>query len=76
MGESVMGESVIFKGHKQKVKDVRASSVEDTGIIQRLKSVSLNLPFNLFDMDPLQSIKITSLTYPFTINFEKPRSHE
>ncbi len=71
-----MGESGIFKGHKHKVKDVRASSVEDTGIIQRLKSVSLNLPFNLFNMNPLQSIKLTSLTYPFTINFEKPKNHE
>ena len=27
-------------------------------------------------MDPLQNIRLTTLNYPFTLNFSKPKNHE
>ena len=55
---------------------VRISSVQNFSIMEKLKAVALTLPFNLFNMNPIKSINITNLPYPFALEFQRPKLHE
>jgi hypothetical protein len=46
---------------------IAVSSIEDDSIVATLMAVSLSLPFNLLNLEPLQRIKISSIPYPFNL---------